>query len=94
MRNAVIYVQTDSLPTLPEGEYYFHQLIGLHVIDENAQPVGILSEIMETGANDVYVLISPDGEEILIPAIDEVIKKVDLERGEIIINLPEWYSSK
>jgi 16S rRNA processing protein RimM len=94
LRNAVIYVQTDSLPTLPEGEYYFHQLIGLHVIDENAQPVGILSEIMETGANDVYVLISPDGEEILIPAIDEVIKKVDLERGEIIINLPEWYSSK
>jgi 16S rRNA processing protein RimM len=94
LRNALMYVRADDLPALPEGEYYFHQLIGLNVVDESGQPVGILSEIMETGANDVYVIITPAGEEALLPAIDEVIRKVDLEQGRLIVNLPEWYSSK
>jgi 16S rRNA processing protein RimM len=94
LRNNLVFIRTDSLPALPEGEYYFHQLIGLNVVNENNQPVGVLSEIMETGANDVYVIISPAGEEILLPAIDEVIRKVDLGQGKMIVDLPESYSSK
>ena len=85
-----VYARREQLPPLPEGEYYHHQLLGLSVVDEAGQPLGKLGQILETGANDVYVVAGPDGKEILLPAVDEVILEVDLERGLVRVRPPEW----
>ncbi len=89
-RNQLLYVCAENLPPLPEGEYYFHQLQGLNVVDEAGVRLGILDEILETGANDVYVVHSSDGKEILLPVIASVVLKVDLEKGEMVVHPPEW----
>jgi 16S rRNA processing protein RimM len=90
LRNKQVYMRADSLPELPEGTYYHHQLIGLVVVDNNGQKLGILTEILETGANDVYVVVSAEGVETLLPAIESVILGVDLERQEMRVKPPAW----
>jgi 16S rRNA processing protein RimM len=89
-RNQFVYRKVSDLPTLPVGEFYFHQLIGLQVVDEQGQDLGVLAEILETGANDVYVVKSPEGKEILLPALENVILNVDMEKREIRVRPPEW----
>jgi len=78
-RNQVISIPAAEISELPEGEYYFHELLDLRVIDETGKLLGTLTEIIETGANDVYVITSPEGGELLLPAIPEVILDIDLE---------------
>jgi 16S rRNA processing protein RimM len=90
LRNNRVYIKADNLPDLPEGEYYHHQLLGIKVIDENGVEIGPLTEIIETGANDVYVVTSLEGKEILFPAIESVILSVDIERKEMRVKLPAW----
>jgi 16S rRNA processing protein RimM len=72
---------------LPMGEYYFDQILGLRVRSDMDQELGQVSEIIETGANDVYVVSSPGRQDILLPAIPDVIQEVDLEKGEILVHL-------
>ncbi|MBN2386833.1 MAG: 16S rRNA processing protein RimM [Anaerolineales bacterium] len=86
-RNQNLYVPAEDRPALPEGEYYHHQLIGLRVLDESGQALGVLHEILETGANDVYVLAAEAGKEILLPAIAETILDVDLDAGVMKVHL-------
>jgi 16S rRNA processing protein RimM len=85
-----VFVQTSQSPELPEGEYYYHQLIGMMGKDEAGNELGLLDEIIETGANDVYVFKKSPTDEVLIPAVDVFIKKIDLEAKEIIVSPPEW----
>jgi len=87
--NKIVFVKLSDRPSLPEGEYYHHQIIGLNVIDEDLLALGVVSEILVTGANDVYVTKTADDREILIPALKEVIKKVDLEKKTITVRLPD-----
>lgn len=72
---------------LLSGEFYSDQIMGLIVIDDMGQELGKVSEVIETGANDVYVVSRPGKREILLPAIPEVIKKVDLEKGDILVHI-------
>ncbi|KPL91822.1 hypothetical protein ADN01_00640 [Levilinea saccharolytica] len=90
LRNLMVYVSAKELPALPEGEYYYHQLIGLSVVDEAGQTLGELAEILETRANDVYVVKDESGKELLLPVTDEVILRVDLAAGEMVVRPPEW----
>jgi 16S rRNA processing protein RimM len=90
LRNSSVYVKFDELPQLPEGTYYHHQLLGLKVLDSQSRLLGILTEILETGANDVYVVTSDEGVETLLPVVESVIVSVDLEKGEMRVNPPEW----
>jgi 16S rRNA processing protein RimM len=90
LRNFNVYVKISELPPLPEGEYYHHQLIDLRVVDETGKQLGALTEILETGANDVYVVTDTEGKEILMPAIADVVLKVDLEKREIQVRPPDW----
>jgi 16S rRNA processing protein RimM len=85
--NQVVKVRAEGLPDLPEGDYYHHQLLGLRVIAEDGQELGRLEQILETGANEVYVVRSPDGRELLLPGIDEVILEIDLEKREMRVHL-------
>lgn len=74
--------------TLPEGRYYHADILGISVITEEGVVLGKIAEILETGSNDVYV-VRKGKKEILIPAIEEVVRRVDLQKGEMIIHVME-----
>ncbi len=88
LRGRRIYLPATQLPVLEEGEYYHYQLIGLRVIDVNGKIIGRLAEILSTGSNDVYV-VKGGNQEILIPAIEDVIKEVNLGENTMVVDLPE-----
>jgi 16S rRNA processing protein RimM len=86
-RNQILSIDAGEISDLPEGEYYFHELLDLDVIDEAGNLLGKLTEVLETGANDVYVVTDPSGSELLIPAIPEVILDVDLDAKKMRVHL-------
>ena len=84
LRNKLIYIDRKDAK-LPEGRYFINDLIGCEVIDaDTLKPLGILSDISQTGANDVWH-IKRNENEYLVPAIDEVIVSVDTEKERIVI---------
>jgi 16S rRNA processing protein RimM len=87
LRNQWVYVPADDRPPLSEGEYYHHQVLGLRVSSEDGVELGIITDILETGANDVYVVRSESGKEILLPAIQSVILDIDLEKEQMLVHL-------
>ncbi len=76
-RKEQVSVRAANLPTLPEGMFYHHELLGFDVVGDNGQFIGKLTQILQTGANDVYVISSPEGGETLVPAIASVVEKID-----------------
>ncbi len=89
-RGQLVRIALADAPSLPEGEYYHYQLIGIDVVDESEAFLGRLAEIIETGANDVYVVRGPAGE-ILLPVIEGVILAVDPDAGKMVVRQPEYY---
>ena len=93
MNDAELYRQCDLLVDrenaipLEEGEYYIADLIGLRVISDEKEDLGKLTDVMQTGANDVYVVEGPAHGEILIPVIDDCVLDIDLEKGEVLVHL-------
>lgn len=71
---------------LPRGRYYWHQIVGLRVVTTEGEEIGTVAEILETGANDVYV-VKGGGRERLIPAIKQVVKKIAPQQGEMVVEL-------
>jgi len=90
LRNQPVYVKVSELPKLPEGEFYHHELIGLNVVTEEGLVLGKLVEILETGANEVYVVHGESNEDLLLPAIKSVILEILPEKGEMRVCPPEW----
>lgn len=89
-RGQLVRIARADAPPLPEGEFYHYQLLGLDVVDLDGQPLGRLAQIIETGANDVYVVVGPVGEQLL-PAIEDVIREIDPARGRMVVKPPEYY---
>ena len=87
LRQLLVMVMLENAIPLEEGEFYLYQLIGLGVQTDEGQHLGKLVEVLETGANDVYVVDSPEYGEVLIPVIPDTIIKTDLENGVIIVKL-------
>lgn len=94
-RGARLEIPTAEVRPLPPGRYYHFQVVGLVVRDEGGRVLGRVRDILETGANDVFV-VAPDGagsprDEILLPALKSVILSIDAERGEMVVRpLLEW----
>jgi 16S rRNA processing protein RimM len=88
-RNLWVYIKKKDAPALPEGQFYKHELLGLNVMDENGASLGAVVEIIETGANDVYVVRDDSGREILLPAIPSVILDLEPGRGFMRVHLLE-----
>lgn len=80
-----LYILRDQLPDLPEDEYYWFQIQGLRVYDEDGHYYGNIEEIIRTGSNDVYV-VRDDEKELLLPMIDSVVKIIDLEAKKLIFH--------
>ena len=84
----VLVAINDAIP-LDEGEHYLFQLIGMTVETEAGESLGTLADVMETGANDVYVVESKEYGEVLIPATEHTILNTDTETRRITVRLPE-----
>ena len=84
-----LYVSREDAIELGENEYFVGDVIGLKVITDDGRVLGILDDVMETGANDVYVIASQEepGREILLPVIRDVILETSLEEGYIKVHL-------
>lgn len=87
LRNQWVFVRTADVPPLEAGEYYHHQILGLSVLTTAGETIGVLQEIIETGANDVYLVRDEHGRELLLPAIDQVVVEINLEERRILVNL-------
>ncbi len=83
-----LFVERDELPPLPEGTYYWEDLIGLSVFEADGRFLGRLTSILPTGSNDVYIVRDAQ-REILVPALAAVIREVDLASGRMVVALPE-----
>ena len=86
LRGSYLRVPGSRLAELAEGEYYLFQLTGLTVVTDQGQELGPVKEVLQTGANDVYIVDTNRGE-LLLPATAEVIKQVDLEAGRLTVHL-------
>lgn len=84
-----LLVDREHAVKLKENEYFVADMIGISVFTEDGKAFGILKDVMETGANDVYIIESPEYGEVLIPAIRQCILEVDIENQRMVIHLME-----
>lgn len=85
LRSAMLYARIEDAARLPKGEYYVHQIVGLAAVTDDGRDVGSVVDVIPTGSNDVYAVQTPDAREILVPAIKEVVVKIDLKAGRLVI---------
>ena len=88
LRGQDLTIPSSELYPLPQGQYYTFQLIGLKVVTTRGQTLGRVTDIMSTASNDVYIVDGKRGE-ILIPAIEDVVKSIDLKKGKMVIEAIE-----
>lgn len=89
LRGMFVHIHIDDAIPLEEGEYYLFQIEGIQVVTDTGQILGHLTDLIETGANDVYVITTPEQQQILLPAIPEVIQTVDVVAGVMTVHLLE-----
>ncbi len=87
LRGALLKITQEQLKPLGKDQYYIFQLIGLKVKKVDGQLLGQLTDVLKTGANDVYVIKDGSGKELLLPALKSVVKKIDLECMEMQVEL-------
>ena len=89
LRNSYLEVDRENAIDLQEGEYFIADLLGLEVITDEGNTLGKLEDIFNTGSNDIYVVKDELGKQILLPAISEVIKEIDIDGKKILVHLLE-----
>lgn len=87
LRNAYLTISRDSVEKLEEGRYYIVDMLGLEVYTDEQVLLGTLDDIFNTGSNDIYVVKDKQGKQILLPAIQDVIKQIDMENRKMIVHL-------
>ena len=86
-RQKSLYVTRENAVSLNPGEYFIADLIGLAVHTDEGEELGVLKDVIKTGANDVYIIRQESGEELLIPAIKDCVREVDIEGGVMSVHL-------
>ena len=86
-KQAKLLVDREHAVRLRKDEYFVADLIGTKVVSDEGTELGVMTDVIETGANDVYVVKNSEGEEILFPAIKDCVKEVDLENGIITLHV-------
>ena len=89
LRNFYLEVDRENAIELEEGEYFIADLLGVNVCTEEGETLGKLEDIFNTGSNDMYVVKADDGKQLLLPAISEVIKEINLKENKIVVHLLE-----
>ena len=88
-RDHELMVSGKDQQPLEDGQYYYHQIIGLSVKTVDGEELGTIKEILSPGANDVWVVQRDGKKDLLLPVIDDVVKDVDLDAGEVTVELME-----
>lgn len=88
-KNARLLIAETQQAPLEAGNFYYHQIVGLKVVDQKQGVIGQIKEIMSLGANDVWVVHRTAKSDLLLPAIKNVIRKIDLENQRIEVELPD-----
>ena len=81
-----LWIPSEKMMRLPDGEYYWHEIIGLEVVTEDDRSLGKVVSVFPTGSNDVYVCRG-NGREILLPAIGDVVRRIDRDRKVMEVRL-------
>ncbi|NOK62486.1 MAG: ribosome maturation factor RimM [Chloroflexi bacterium AL-W] len=87
LRNTDVSILEQDAAPLEDGEYFIHELNKLQVVTESGEVIGQVSEVLETGANDVLVVTRPGQKEALIPMIHDVVKELDIEGKRVVVQL-------
>ena len=87
LRNYYLVVDRDEEEPLEEGTYYIVDMIGLDVYTDEGEKLGILDDVFNSGSSDIYVVKNELGKQILLPAIEDVIKNIDMEQRKMIVHL-------
>ena len=88
-KGCALLVSTDDLEELEENEFYYFEIIGCEVVTTDGEKIGEISEILETGANDVWVVKRQGQKDALIPYIEDVVKDVDIDAKTVTIQVLE-----
>ncbi len=88
LKSRVLKIHRKDAVKLPEGSYFICDLIGIKVLNMNGSKLGTLKDVIKTGGNDVYV-VQHEEKELLIPALKSVVKNIDLNKREMLVDLPE-----
>jgi 16S rRNA processing protein RimM len=86
-RQKSLLVTRENAVALEENEYFIADLIGLSAVSDEGEELGCLTDVIQTGANDVYVISKKGSKDLLIPAIKDCVKSVDIENGSITLHL-------
>lgn len=86
LRGMLVQIPIEDAVPLEEGEYYLYQVVGVQVETEDGEQLGQVIEVLDTGANDVYVVQGPRGE-VLLPAIKDVVLELDLDARRLVVRL-------
>ena len=86
-KNCYLKIKREDAVKLPKDTYFIVDLIGLEVYSEDGKILGKVEDVFRTGSNDVYVVKDDMGKQILLPAIKDVIKKIDIDNKKILVNL-------
>lgn len=89
LRNRILQVKREDAFPLPEGHYYQFDIIGLAVYTVDGEHLGIITDILSTGSNDVYITEKDGSKPLLIPALKEVVKSIDISSGKMVVKLQE-----
>jgi len=89
LRGKLIKVRREDAVVLPEGHYYFFDIIGLSVFTETGEHLGDIADILQTGSNDVYIAERKNEKPLLIPALKEVVLQIDIPGKKMIVRLQE-----
>lgn len=86
-RNCYIKINRDDAVKLPQDTYFIVDLLNMEVITEEGEKLGYIFDVYPTGSNDIYVVRNDEGKQVLLPAIGQVIKKVDTKSKKMIVHL-------
>ena len=88
-RGSELFVTEDDLPELPEGEYYIRDLIGMDAVLEDGSRLGVVTDVIQNTAQDIFEVKTDEGKQVLIPKVPEFVLGIDLEKNTVTLHLIE-----
>jgi len=89
LKGSLVFVDEIDVPILPDDCFYVKDLIGCEIMDSEVGTLGVISDVVSTGSNDVYIVKRPEKADLLVPALKSVVKNVDLTRKAVTVILPD-----
>ncbi|MCD8181648.1 MAG: ribosome maturation factor RimM [Firmicutes bacterium] len=86
-KNSVLYAERDMLGELPEGVHYIADLIGLDVVTEDGEKIGVIADVFNTGSSDIYDVKREGKKNMLLPVIDDVVLNIDIEAKKVTVHI-------